>query len=139
VRVVGAGGAAWRVRRRWLTVRRPRWRSRDSDGVDAASDGFDFLDLGDDPISLVIGIVLGLVAVLLLGVFLLPALLFLGELLLLVPLALAGLIGRLLLRRPWTIEASRPGLSIRTHVGGWSASRAEVQRLAAQVRAGELS
>ena len=127
-------GRQWRVRRRWLTIRRPRWHGKRDPGLD----GLDFIDLFDDPISGIVGLVVGVVFVVLLAVFVLPLVLFLGELLLLIPLALLGVLGRLLLRRPWIIEARCGPSVVRTEVAGWRNSSREISRLAAEARAGRL-
>jgi hypothetical protein len=135
VRVRDPEGRQWRVRRRWLTIRRPKWHGKDRPDLDA----LDVIDLGDDPISLVIGVVLLLGGGLLIALFLLPLLLFLGELLLVVLLALLGILGRLLLRRPWTIEARCGQAVVRTEVPGWQAGSREIARLARDVRMGRLA
>lgn len=134
MRVRDPQGRQWRVRRRWLTIRRPKWHRKDGPDLDV----LDVLDLGDDPISLAIGVLLLIGAGALLGIFLLPLVLFLGELLLLVPLAALGILGRLLLRRPWTIEARHGPTVVRTQVVGWHDSTREIARLASQVRLGGL-
>jgi hypothetical protein len=126
------------VRRRWLTFRRPRWRGdrREHDGH--GWDALDFFDPFDGP-GLIVGLVVLVVLGLVFGVFVLPLLLFLGELLLLIPLALLGVVGRLLLRRPWTVQASCGSTVVRTHVSGWAASRHEMSRLAGEIRRGALT
>jgi hypothetical protein len=62
----------------------------------------------------------------------LPALFALGELLLIVLLAVAGVLGRVLFRRPWTVDALGPdGQHHEWRVVGWHASgetRDEVAR-----------
>ena len=138
MRVRDSNGREGRVRRRWLTIRRPRWRRRDQPDLDGADGGLDLINLFDDPISGVIGLIVLIVFVVLLGVFFLPLVLFLGELLLLIPLALLGVLGRLLLRRPWVVEARSGETVVSSQVAGWRASSREISRLAAEARAGRL-
>lgn len=63
-------------------------------------------------------------------------LLFLGELFLALTIALAGLVGRVLCRRPWLIEARSGHRVVERRASGWRASRVAVQQLADDVRAG---
>ncbi len=75
------------------------------------------------------------VAVLLLIFIGIPLLIALGELLFVVVLALAGLVGRVLFRRPWTVDAVDPqGTHHAWGVVGWRASGAARQFIADCVR-----
>lgn len=114
-----------RVRRRILHWR-PRWRGPrlDGQGPDAAIDGgpvggggggggFSFLDLLDDLFTAV----LVAVAVAIFLATVVPAIVFAIELLLVAVVAVAGIVGRSLLGRPWTVEAIDTGS--RRVVGSW--------------------
>lgn len=64
-----------------------------------------------------------------------PFLIALGELLFIVLVALAGVVGRVLFRRPWTVDAVSPGGAHHDwHVVGWRASGAARQFIADRVR-----
>ncbi|WP_026910101.1 hypothetical protein [Patulibacter minatonensis] len=124
----------WRVRRRWLP-----WRRRVRDIPDVPIDGG---DLGDDPISAIIGIFLLILAI--------PAivvtLFLLAELLLLLVLLPIFVVVRLLLPVPWAIELwSRPveqrflgwHLEHEVPVRGWAASQARIREMAQEIQSGE--
>ena len=89
-------------------------------------DGADLALLGED--VPVIGIIVAAIGLLLFGIaavlFVVPALIFLLEVLLIVILVAAGLLGRLLLRTPSTIEAIEVGSdhAFEWKVTGWRAS-----------------
>lgn len=129
--VVDASDRRWRVRRRWLP-----WRRRIREVPDVPFDGG---DLGDDPISAIIGLFLLVLA--------LPALIvlvaLLVELLVLVALLPAFVLVRLLLPVPWTIELwARPAqrrllgwhLQHEVPVRGWRASGTRIAGMAAEIR-----
>lgn len=128
-------GNEWEVRRRWAP-RRLRWRGRGSldalDGADLASQGADLP---------VIGMVLVAVAIVLFAVaavlFVVPLVIFLVELVLVVTLVGLGLVGRVLLGHPWTVEARRldTGDAYEWKVSGWTESRELVAAVAAELRA----
>lgn len=129
--VVDASDRRWRVRRRWLP-----WRRRVREVPDVPFDGG---DLGDDPISAIIGLFLLVLA--LPAIIVLVALLV--ELLVLVALLPAFVLVRLLLPVPWTIELwSRPAerrflgwhLQHEVQVRGWRASAARMAEMVAEIR-----
>lgn len=65
-----------------------------------------------------------------------PFLIALGELLLIVLLALSGIVGRVLFRRPWTVDAVDPNGGHRDwHVVGWRSSGAARQFVADRIAA----
>jgi hypothetical protein len=70
-------------------------------------------------------VVLVVVALVLFLIFVgIPLLIALGELLLIVVLAVAGVVGRVLFRRPWTVDAIDPaGTRHAWSIVGWRASR----------------
>ena len=77
-----------------------------------------------------------LVVVLFLVFIGIPFLIALGELLLVLLLTLAGLIGRLLFRRPWTVDAVGPdGERVEWPVVGWRRSGAARQFIADRIAA----
>lgn len=77
------------------------------------------------------------VAVVLFLIFIgLPLLIALGELLLVLALALAGVVGRVLFRRPWIVDAVAPnGAHHEWSVVGWRASAAARSLVADRVTA----
>lgn len=119
-------GGRWRVRRRWLDRPLPDVRKRfaefreEHSGEDLV-DGFWFVDLGDSPwasIALAVFLVL-------LVIVLLPVLGIAFELVLVLLLLGSGLVGRVVLRRPWTVEAESLDGSERSAsyaVKGWRRS-----------------
>jgi hypothetical protein len=130
----------WHVRRRWAprhlgadTIwgrfhRRVLDRRR-SDLSDIADPGC-AVDLGES-IAVVLVIIAFIVFMVLVGI---PFLIALGELLLLVVLALGGAAGRVLLRRPWTVDAMGPdGSHHRWSVVGWRRSGAARELVADRI------
>lgn len=121
----------WKVRRRWLP-----WRRRVRDVPDVPIDG----GIGDDPISMILGLIVLVVAI----PALLVVLLVLAELLLLLVLLPVFVVVRLVLPVPWTIELwSRPArrrvlgwhLEHEVPVRGWRASRERIRALSTEVAA----
>jgi hypothetical protein len=89
-------------------------------------------DIGEG-ILVFIGLVIVALFLILIGI---PFLIALGELLFIVALALAGLVGRVLFRRPWTIDAVSPdGAHYEWSVIGWHASGSARQFIADRVAA----
>lgn len=144
-------GTVWTIRRRW--IRRPGWRGRswpwrrkresdpDRGGRWDLLDLFNFnFDFGDD-------IAAGILIVLLVAAFVVfmiffgwPLLLFLFESLLIIPITfVAGIVGRVLFRRPWAIEATAVQATEETEVAwsvaGWRASSRAADQMAAAIRA----
>jgi hypothetical protein len=128
-RITAPDGTAWRVGRRWLPERKRLRRRRDrspdildaggsdgSNGGDASGpdgggsggngSGFD-IDLpgADDAIAILLIVLAVIAVVFLLTTVVIPILVVGIELLLVIALFVAGLAGRLLFRRPWTIRA----------------------------------
>lgn len=135
--VVDPQGNEWVVRRRWIH-RRLRWRGKGRRSLDLI-DGADLVGAGAD--LPVVGVILLVVALVLFAVaavlLIVPALIFLVELLIIVVIVGLGLMGRLLLGRPWTVEARRsePRQAFEWKVTGWRASSDLVQTVADQLRA----
>lgn len=122
-RVTAPDGTEWKVGREWVPAR-PRLRRKDrkdrkdsedaSDSGAVSSDlpaiesrgsGWDLPSFADE--AIVIGLVVGAVVlvVLLVTTVVLPALVLVIELIVLLVLLVAGLFGRVVLRRPWTVRA----------------------------------
>lgn len=120
-------GRTWRVTRRWVPWRR---RVRDFDtGPDMPS------GLGDDPISMIIG----LFFLILIIPFLLVAFVALLELLLLLLVLPFAVLGRVLLGHHWVIEARRGWQPVwEEEVGDWKASAGRIQDVAERIERGDL-
>jgi hypothetical protein len=135
--VTAPNGRTWKVRRRWFPrLRKFRRGKTQLDGLDGLGD-VAWLD-GDTPVALVVGIVAVLLLVLLAPVVL-PTLLFVLQIVLLVVIVPAYLVLRLVLRRPWVIEATSSGPpeeSMRWGVVGLRASGAAREEIAIALAAG---
>jgi hypothetical protein len=141
-RVTAPDGTLWPARRRWVHAPiRPRWRgTRDADA-------FSFADLGDGlGDSGVLGAIAAIIAIVVLAALvafvLLPLAILLVEVLLFLLLAGLGLFGRVLLRRPWRIEARAEGSGRRPvvrEVSGWRDSRDAIAELASEAQRGGLA
>lgn len=121
-------GQTWRVTRRWVPWRR-RLRSAGTGPLDMAT------GLGDDPISLII-----LVVVLILSIpFLLLALLVWLELLLILLLLPIAVLARVAFGAEWIIEARRGFRAVwETQSGGWRESRERIMSVADAISRGQL-
>lgn len=139
-------GGAWTVRRRWIPHRtgiglkarfrrrrRARRRDRNRDRW------YDGLDIGDgcldvDGIVIAVGVI---VAVLLLVFFGWPLFLLLLDVVWLVVVLVLGVLGRVVLGRPWDVEAVGPdGLRRRWRVKGFRAAGRKAAELAQHVALG---
>ena len=118
----------WRVTRRWVP-----WRRRLKGMLDGAPD-FP-VGLGDDPISLIVG----LIFLIILLPFLVVAAIAGLELLLLLLVLPFALVGRVFLGRHWTVEVRR---GFRPYwegeAGDWQASGVRIQEVANEIRFGRL-
>jgi hypothetical protein len=129
-------GERWRVRRRWLDHPVPKLRRvlEDRRGELAAEGGIEML-FSDSSVGAGIALAVGLAVV----VFVVLPLIGLAlELIILVAFVGLGLIGRLLFRRPWMIEAvnlDHPQRSAEFGVQGWSESGRAVAQLSAAIQA----
>lgn len=115
--VVDPAGRTWKVRRRWVH-RTPSWRGPKGD---RALDLLDGADLAGEGAELpLVGVIMFAIAALLVAVlavvFVIPALIFVGELALVLAAVGLGVLGRVLFRRPWTVEARVDGTN---QGGGW--------------------
>lgn len=123
--VVDPAGRTWKVRRRWVH-RSASWRGPKGH---RALDLLDGADLAGEGAELpVVGVIMFAIAALLLAVlavvFVIPALIFVIELALVLVAVGLGVLGRVLFRRPWTVEARVDGTSQggEWKVTGWRAS-----------------
>jgi hypothetical protein len=122
----------WRVGREWLPFRVRVPRGRDS------ADLLDFPDLGFfDDAGGILAALTALASVVVLFLVIWPVIAIAAELVLVVLLVLAGVAGRVVLRRPWTVRAvSRSGGGRRWQVVGWRASGALIDEVAASLQEG---
>lgn len=146
-RVQSPDGATWIVRRRWVSWR-PRWlwRRRRKRGAssesrapgDSAWSAIDFLDLPDLDWLAVIAV--AIVALVIFVFFVLPALFFLLQLLIFLVLLGATIVLRVVLRRPWVIDAAPLGADIpkmQWAVVGWWRSRRVIAEVAQALELGQ--
>jgi hypothetical protein len=130
--VTSPGGDRWQVRRRWLDrpvpkIRRSLGETNDSWALEGGLEAF-LAGVGES-IPVAIG---AAIAVALLVFFLLPLIGVALELTILIALLSSGIVGRVLLRRPWTIEAinlDAPQQSTTFAVKGWQGSRRAIDEL----------
>lgn len=128
MKVHDPSGQTWRVSRRWVPWRR-RLRGADTGG------GLDLASLGDDPISLLVAIVVGVLLLPLLLVGLLAIL----ELLAVLAILPFALVGRMVFGRHWHVELRhgfRPHWEV--EAGSWSQSATTIHEVADQVRRGDI-
>ncbi|WP_436793860.1 hypothetical protein [Actinospongicola halichondriae] len=142
---VDTPGGTWHVRRRWAprhlgadTIFGRFWkrtrtvRRRTTELGDIPDPGC-APDIGE---AIVVFIVVVLVVLFLIFIGI-PFLIALGELLLILVFALAGLIGRVLFRRPWTVDAVSPdGEHTTWSIVGWRTSATARQFIADRLAAG---
>jgi hypothetical protein len=138
--VTAPDGERWRVRRRWLDRQGPSLRQRlkkkrenepGADPVDLPL-GLDLLD------GTVIGIAI-VVTVVVVVFVLVPLIGIAIELLVLAFLFGSSLVGRVVFRRPWTIEAVKadhPGERVAFPVKGWRQSSQALDELRTAIAAG---
>ena len=117
----------WRVTRRWVP-----WRRRLKGVLSSMPDGPG--SLGDDPVSMVIGVIFLIVMI----PFLILAFVAALELLLLLLVIPFALLARALFGQHWTVEARR-GFHIwyDEPAGDWQASGIRIHALADQIRHGD--
>jgi hypothetical protein len=101
------------------------------DVVDVAGDGC-IGDIGD---GIVIALMFIVVAVLAIFVVV-PAIVAVLDLLIVLAVAGLGSVGRVLLRRPWVIEATDGHLRYRWRTIGWRASRRKIDDVASEFAVG---
>lgn len=137
--VIAPDGGGWRVRRRWLERPFPNLRRRFKANREGVVEGVEQLPLGsfdvvDSPAALIIGVVAVAVVVLVVLPLLGVALELIGVLVLLG----SGLLGRLLLGRPWIVTAEKlgdPEERVAFAVKGWRNSSEALRELRATIAA----
>jgi hypothetical protein len=137
--VTSPDGHRWEVRRRWADRRLPELRRRFREARREKLDGDALWSLWaldfSSGIVLTIGSLVVLAMLILVLVPLVGVALELGVALL---LAAAGVLARLLLGRPWTVEAvdlDDPGRRARYAVRGWRGSTREMETLRRRIAA----
>lgn len=102
-------------------------------GSDVPDPGMDVADASGIVVAVVV-VIVAVFAVAFLALVGIPLLIALGELVILVVLAVAGLVGRVLFRRPWTVDAVSPSGDHRVWpVVGWRASGAARRFIAERI------
>lgn len=141
--VVAPDGREWRVRRRWLPrlgsdslwarFRRRTRRTRDMAG-DLADADPGCLDVLGEGFVFAIGVVAGAIVLIFIVI---PLLVALVDVLVLLVLLVLSVLARIVLRRPWTVEARTAADEVRTwRVVGWRASGQRRDEVAAAIAAG---
>jgi hypothetical protein len=127
VKVQDPTGQTWRVTRRWVP-----WRRRLKGVLSDLPTG---PGLGDDPVSMVIGVIFLIILI----PFLVLALVAALELLLLLLVIPFALLARALFGQHWTVEARR-GFHIwyDEPAGDWQASGVRIHALADALRHGDI-
>jgi hypothetical protein len=141
VRVTDLEGTAWTVRRHWMPRYhgrglRERWRRRPGRGDDGS--WLDLLNFADGDVPGAIAVVaLAVIALVLFVLFGLPLLLAAVDLVVVVLATLIGIVGRVVFRRPWTVEAvSAGGERHEVEVVGWRRAGEAVECLGQEIRHG---
>ena len=132
--VAAPDGTEWTLGRRWFPRRRRLGRVDIGDigGVPDFGGGLD--DLG--VIGVIIGAILLTIATVILVLVLVNVLAIALELMILIVALLAGVVGRVVFRRPWTVFARSPHVTHERQVVGWRASRRLLRELAARLSSG---
>lgn len=140
---VGAALAGARAALRWLAAKRTGRSGEVVDGAlqvgDASTSGGGGggLGLGDEIVAILVVLIAFVVAVALFWWVLLPLLLLVLDLVIVLILLAASVAARVLLRRPWTVEATALGHDrITTHVVGWRAALRRRDEIADSLRRG---
>jgi|tagenome__1003787_1003787.scaffolds.fasta_scaffold19884229_2 hypothetical protein len=131
--VTSPDGTKWKLGRRWF----PRWKKLGR--ADVGDFGPDIPDFGGDD--------LGIIGTILLAIFLVIAAIFLVlvlfnvvaiaiELMIFIVVALAGFLGRVVFRKPWTVFASSKGMTHERQVVGWRDSRVLIDDMATRLASG---
>lgn len=122
-------GQTWRVTRRWVP-----WRRKLKGALDSVPD-VGATGLGDDPISMIVGLVL----LVLLLPFLVLAFVAAIELLLVLLLLPVAVLGRVLLGRHWTVEVRRSFTPFHEEpAGSWSDAGQRIAAISAMIAEGRL-
>lgn len=148
--VTTPAGECWRVGRRWLPRRAVRWKApkaprrrrggRDAHRRGSALDWFDGFQIfdADNPLGGLLFLLGVVVFVAVLWFFVVPLLLVLIDVAVLGALAVAGILARVVLRRPWEVEAVGPTSRLTWRVAGWSRSGRAVAAISERLARGEI-
>jgi hypothetical protein len=134
-KVTAPDGRTWTLGRHWLPARKRVGRVKLRDLGDLTPSSLD----GADDVGVLGAIVIAIVAVIaliVLALVLFNVVAIAIELALLVILLLAGVFGRVVLRRPWTVFARSGETLHTTQVKGWQASGRTIDELAQRIASG---
>jgi hypothetical protein len=133
-KVTGPDGRRWKLGRKWF----PRFtRIKKADVTDFGPDlpGLDGLDdLGI--VGAIFAAILAVIVAIFLALLLFNVIALAIELTILIVLTIAGLIGRILFRKPWVVGATSQGEHVYDEVVGWRASRQWLNDAAARIESG---
>jgi hypothetical protein len=133
--VTAPDGRKWKLGRRWFPGRRRLWRPRLRDMPDGSIG-----DLGGgDDLGIFAAIFIAILAIIIfvvLAVLLLNVVAIALEILIVAVLLIAGVIGRVVFRKPWVIYAKTKDRYVATEVKGWRASRRALDDMAERIRSG---
>jgi hypothetical protein len=128
-------GRTWKVGRRWFPRRRRLGRADVSDAMpDFVSFDGGLDDLG--VVGTIIAAILLVIVAIFLALVLFNVIAIALELLLVILLLLAGVFGRVVLRRPWVVQARCGDTVLEWPVVGWLPSRRKISDVAEQLRSG---
>jgi hypothetical protein len=125
-KVIGPDGRTWKVGRRWF----PRYRK--GKRVDMSDLSMPDLGSGADDLGIIGAILLAiglLIAAVVLVLLAFNVVVIAIELLIVTVLFVAGLFGRVVLRKPWTVFAKSGDEVVERQVVGWRASKREIADL----------
>lgn len=146
--VLTPSGETWTVCRRWLPKRKVHWRGRPLRRRDRPTDVrhvglhvvdlFDVLDLFESPlVVLFVLVLLGAMAIVT-WLYVIPMLLVFTDMVGVAALAALGVAGRLVLHRPWQIEATGPTQRVSWSVVGWKRGTRTIKLVAERLARGEI-
>jgi hypothetical protein len=141
LKVTAPDGTRWKVGRQWWPERGPDPADATFGDVPSGSGGGDWFDLGDADGILAVLVVIGVVllAVLFFTTVVIPVVVFTIELIVLIVLFFAGLAGRLLFRKPWTVRARTDGRTLhRWQIVGFRSSGEFRDEVAAALSSGRV-
>jgi hypothetical protein len=136
-----AGAAPWEVHRRWVTrLGRENFGRRAGRRFRRSGDNLDVADAGCFPdLDGILFAIVALILFVLFVIFVLPLLLVAVEILIGAVVLLLGLVAKIVLRRPWAIDAfARDGTHLRWKEVGWRATTARVEEITAALSHGVL-
>lgn len=129
--------------RRWVPRRmRLSWGQRVDVGINSllfSGGGGSGLFDADDPVAALAALAIGIVVVIVTVFIVVPILLFGLEFVFVGVLLICGLIGRVVFRRPWEVEARQldgQGTAETWRVVGWRKSAEMIDEVAARIQAG---